>query len=234
MVDWHWIWSTNFGDPLRVDKRSPGVSDRQIQMNPQAAMDLGLEDGDYVYVDANPADRPYRGWKPGDAAYHAYRCMVRVKFNGALPYTFTILKHTGWIATPRTVKAHESRADGRALAQDTGYQASYRYGSHQSITRNWLMPMHQTDGLFHKKAGAMGLRLRLRRRQPRGQHRAEGDPDQDHQGRAGRPRWAGACGRPAHGLHTRARERRPSKAYLARRADRRSRKASSWTHTGSP
>jgi len=157
VVDWHWIWSTNFGDPLRVDKRAPGVSDRQIQMNPQAAMDLGLEDGDYVYVDANSADRPYVGWKPTDAAYHAYRCMVRVKFNPALPYSFTILKHTGWIATPRTVKAHESREDGRALAEGTGYQASYRYGSHQSITRNWLMPMHQTDGLFHKKAGAMAF-----------------------------------------------------------------------------
>ena len=157
VVDWNWIWSTNFGDPLRVEKRSPGVADRQIQMNPQAAMDQGLEDGDYVYVDANPADRPYRGWKPDDPAYHAYRCMVRVKFNPGLPYGFTIMKHTGWIATPRTVKAHETRIDGRALAEDTGYQASYRYGSHQSITRGWLMPMHQTDNLFHKKVGGMGF-----------------------------------------------------------------------------
>ncbi len=157
VVDWHWIWSTNFGDPLRTDKRAPGVSDRQIQMNPQAARDQGLENGDYVYVDANSADRPYIGWKPGDDAYHAYRCMVRVKYNPGLPYGFTILKHTGWIATPRTVRAHESRADGRALAAETGYQASYRYGSHQSITRNWLMPMHQTDSLFHKKVGGMGF-----------------------------------------------------------------------------
>ena len=83
--------------------------------------------------------------------------MVRVKINGGLPYNFTILKHTGWIATPRTVKAHESRDDGRALAEGTGYQASYRYGSHQSITRGWLPPMHQTDDLFHKKAGAMAF-----------------------------------------------------------------------------
>jgi nitrate reductase alpha subunit len=67
----------------------------------------------------------------------------------------TIMKHTGWIATERTVKAHKQRPDGRALAADTGYQASYRYGSHQSITRSWLMPMHQTDSLFHKDTGAM-------------------------------------------------------------------------------
>ncbi len=54
-------------------------------------------------------------------------------------------------------KGWKQWADGRALAADTGYQASYRYGSHQSITRNWMMPMHQTDTLFHKKTGAMGF-----------------------------------------------------------------------------
>jgi nitrate reductase alpha subunit len=156
-VDWHNTWSSNFGDPLRMDKRLPNSSDREIMVNPQAAKDLGLDDGDYVYVDANPADRPYVGWNPRDEKYKAYRCMVRIKYNPALPYYFTIMKHTGWIATERTVRAHESRPDGRALAADTGYQASYRYGSHQSITRGWLPPMHQTDSLFHKRAGSMSF-----------------------------------------------------------------------------
>ena len=157
-VDWHWIWSDNFGDPHRTDKRAPGVADRQIQMNPQAAKDQGINEGDYVYVDANDQDRPYIGWKDDDGPRHkAFRCLVRVKFNPGLPYNFTIMKHTGWIATERSVKAHETRPDGRALAADTGYQASYRYGSHQSITRNWMMPMHQTDTLFHKQTGAMGF-----------------------------------------------------------------------------
>lgn len=157
-VDWHWIWSDNFGDPHRTDKRSPGVADRQIQINPQAARDAGLNEGDYVWVDANEVDRPYIGWKEDKGPRHkAFRCMVRVKFNPGLPYNFTIMKHTGWIASERSVKAHESRADGRALAADTGYQASYRYGSHQSITRNWMMPMHQTDTLFHKRTGVMGF-----------------------------------------------------------------------------
>ncbi len=157
-VDWHWIWSDDFGDPHRTDKRAPGVADRQIQMNPQAAKDLGLNHGDYVYVDANELDRPYIGWRDDSGPRHkAFRCMVRVKINPGLPYNFTILKHTGWIATERSVKAHETRPDGRALAAGTGYQASYRYGSHQSITRNWMMPMHQTDTLFHKKTGGMGF-----------------------------------------------------------------------------
>lgn len=156
-VDWHWIWSSNFGDPHRKDKRAPGVGDRQIQMNPQAARDIGLDDGDYVYVDANPQDRPFEGVDLEDPRSKAFRCMVRLKVNPSLPYEMTIMKHTGWIATERTVKAHETRPDGRALAADTGYQASYRYGSHQSITRSWLMPMHQTDTLFHKKTGSMGF-----------------------------------------------------------------------------
>lgn len=158
-VDWQWVYSCNHGDPYRKDKRLPGVGDRQIQMNPQAAADLGLNEGDYVYVDANPQDRPYRGFDKDEGSFRhrAYRCMVRLKVNASLPYHFTIMKHTGWIATERTVKAAESRADGRALSGDTGYQASYRYGSHQSITRGWLPPMHQTDSLFHKKTGSMAF-----------------------------------------------------------------------------
>lgn len=157
-VDWHWIWSDSFGDPHRTDKRAPGVGDRQIHINPQAAKDLGLAAGDYVWVDANELDRPYFGWKADQGPRHkAFRCMVRVVLHPGLPYNFTIMKHTGWIASERTVKAHETRPDGRALAAGTGYQASYRYGSHQSITRNWLMPMHQTDTLFHKKTGSMAF-----------------------------------------------------------------------------
>ncbi len=157
-VDWHWIWSDSFGDPHRTDKRAPGVSDRQIQMNPAAAEALGLKEGDYVFVDANELDRPYIGWKDDAGPRHkAFRCLVRVVVSAGLPFNFTIMKHTGWIATERSVKAHETRADGRALAADTGYQASYRYGSHQSITRNWMMPMHQTDTLFHKKTGSMAF-----------------------------------------------------------------------------
>ena len=83
--------------------------------------------------------------------------MVRVKYNAALPPGFTIMKHTGWMASERTVRAGENREDGRAYSEQTGYQASYRYGSHQSITRAWMMPMHQTDSLFHKKVGGMGF-----------------------------------------------------------------------------
>ena len=53
------------------------------------------------------------------------------------------------------MRAHESRPDGLALSEGTGYQANLRYGSQQSVTRDWSMPMHQTDNLFHKAKDAM-------------------------------------------------------------------------------
>ena len=150
-VDWHAIWDSNFGDPYRKDKRMPGVGEHQLHINPEAAKDLDIEDGDYVFVDANPADRPYLGWSEDDPFYKVARLMLRAKFNPAYPYNVIMIKHSPSMATERSVKAHEARPDGRAVSEDTGYQANLRYGSHQSLTRDWAMPMHQTDTLFHKK-----------------------------------------------------------------------------------
>ena len=149
-VDWHMLYDSNFGDPYRLDKRAPCVGEHQLHINPQAARDLGINDGDYVYVDANPADRPYIGAKPGEFFYRVSRCMLRVKYNHAYPYNIVMMKHAPFIATEKSVRAHETRPDGRALSENTGYQANLRYGSQQSVTRNWHMPMHQTDNLFHK------------------------------------------------------------------------------------
>jgi nitrate reductase alpha subunit len=148
--DWNLIWDSNFGDPLRKDKRAPGVGEHQLHINPQTAKEMDINDGDYVWVDANPADRPYIGWKKDDPFYKVARCMVRARYNPAYPPGVVMMKHAPFIATERSVKAHETRADGRALSAETGYQANFRYGSQQSITRDWFMPMHQTDTLFHK------------------------------------------------------------------------------------
>ena len=149
-VDWHMLYDSNFGDPYRLDRRAPSVGEHQLHINPAAARDLAINDGDYVYVDANPADRPYLDAKPDDPFYRVARCMLRVKYNHAYPYNIVMMKHAPFIATERSVKAHETRPDGRALSENTGYQANLRYGSQQSVTRNWHMPMHQTDSLFHK------------------------------------------------------------------------------------
>lgn len=157
VTDWNLIWDSNFGDPYRADKRSPGIGEHQLHINPQAAKDLGINDGDYVYVDANPMDRPYLGWKPSDPFYRVARLMLRTKYNPAYPYNVVMMKHAPFIATERSVKAHETRSDGRALSAGTGYQSNLRYGSQQSLTRNWHMPMHQTDSLFHKSKVYMGF-----------------------------------------------------------------------------
>jgi nitrate reductase alpha subunit len=155
-VDWHLMHDSNFGDAYRLDKRLPTVGEHQIHMNPQAARDLGLKDGDYVYVDANPADRPYLGATPSDPFYKVARCMLRVTYNAAYPYHVVMMKHGTFIATEKTVKAQQTRPDGMALTED-GYLANFRFGSQQSINRNWHMPMHQTDTLFHKSKVFMGF-----------------------------------------------------------------------------
>ncbi len=153
-VPWHQMYDSNFGTPWRVDKRSPGAGEHQMHISPAAARDLGIQDGDYVWVDANPADRPYYGARPEDPFYKVARCMVRAVYNPSYPYHIVMMKHAPYIATERSVRAHETRPDGQAISEDTGYRANFRYGSHQSLTRNWHMPMHQTDNLFHKAKAA--------------------------------------------------------------------------------
>jgi nitrate reductase / nitrite oxidoreductase, alpha subunit len=149
-VDWHNIWDSNFGDPYRRDQRLPFFGDHQLHINPEDARELGLVNGDYVYVDSNPEDRPFRGWQQRPELAKVARLMVRVTFNTSYPRGVVMTKHAPYIATEKTVHAHETRPDRRARSEDTGYQANLRYGSQQSCTRNWLMPMHQTDTLFHK------------------------------------------------------------------------------------
>jgi nitrate reductase alpha subunit len=150
VTDWMVLFAGNFTDPHRVDKRLPSLGDQQLHMNPDDAKELGLADGDYVYVDANPDDRPYLGAKPDDPFYKVARLMLRVKYNPAYPRGTVMTKHGTFIATERSVRGHETRPDGRAVSADTGYQSNFRYGSQQSVTRDWAMPMHQTDTLFHK------------------------------------------------------------------------------------
>ncbi len=156
VTDWHWIWNSNFGDPQRTEKRMPGVGDAQLHLNPVDARGLGLENGDWVWIDANPADRPYVGASEDDPFYEAARLMARVSYNPSYPPGVTMIKHAFYMATPRTIAAAKQRPDGRALA-DTGYQSSFRHGSQQSLTRGWAPPLHQTDSLFHKRAAGMGF-----------------------------------------------------------------------------
>lgn len=151
VCDWNLIWDSNFGDPSRSDKRTPGVGEHQIHINPEDAKALGINDGDYVYVDANPEDRPYVGWRSEDFFYKVSRCMLRARYNPAYPRGVVMIKHGPFMATHKSVRAHETRADHLARAEDTGYQANLRYGSQQSLTRAWLQPTMMTDSLVRKE-----------------------------------------------------------------------------------
>lgn len=47
-----------FGDLHRHDKRSPFVTEGYVDMNPLDAMELNIQDGDYVWIDPDPRTDP--------------------------------------------------------------------------------------------------------------------------------------------------------------------------------
>jgi nitrate reductase alpha subunit len=140
-----------FGDVYRHDKRMPSITEGYVDINPLDGRELNLNEGDYVYIDADPEDRPFRGWKEGTDAYKLSRLMLRVRFYPGTPRGITRTWHNMYGATYGSMKGHEEREDGLAKSPDTNYQAMYRYGSHQSATRAWLKPTLMTESLVHKE-----------------------------------------------------------------------------------
>ena len=147
------VWFGPFGDPYRKDRRKPWVGEGYVDINPEDAKALGIEDGDYVWVDADPADRPYHGEKKeGSEEYRLARLMLRARYYLGVPPTVSRSWFHMYGATYGSVKGHLENADGLARNPRTGYQAMYRFGSHQSATRSWLKPTLMTDSLVRKDA----------------------------------------------------------------------------------
>ncbi|MDP2645554.1 MAG: molybdopterin-dependent oxidoreductase [Desulfobacterales bacterium] len=144
------VWFGPYGDVYRRDKRAPFVMEMYLDINPADAKGLGVEDGDYIYIDADPDDRPYKGWKKEDPNYKVARLLCRARYYPGTPRGVTRMWHNNYCATIGSVKGHETRQDGLAKNPDTNYQAMFRYGSHQSTTRAWLRPTLMTDSLVHK------------------------------------------------------------------------------------
>jgi len=142
-----------FGDMYRRDKRMPASGEMYVDINPRDAQAMGIADGDYVWIDGDPKELPFRGWndRKRKAEYKVARCMARARYYPGTPSGITRMWFNGYMATPGTVKAHETRADGLAKNEETRYQALFRYGGHQSLTRSWLKPTHQTAGLITRK-----------------------------------------------------------------------------------
>jgi len=151
------VWFGPFGDVYRHDKRMPSVVEGYVDINPLDAKALGVEDGDYVYIDADPDDRPYRGFKKDSEEYKVARLMLRARYYPGTPRGVTRTWHNMYGSTFGSVKGQESRADGLAKNPETNYQSMYRYGSHQSATRAWLRPTQMTETLVHKTMFGDGI-----------------------------------------------------------------------------
>ncbi len=144
------IWFGPFGDMLRRDKRMPFVTEAYIDINPLDAKGLKIEDGDYVFVDADPHDRPFKGWQNYPEGYEVARLLVRARYYSGTPRGVTRMWHNMYSASFGTVLGQKNNPTGLAKSQTTGYQSLFRGGSHQSCTRGWLKPTWMTDSLYVK------------------------------------------------------------------------------------
>ena len=144
------LWWGPFGDIYRHDKRKPSSGEGFADINPIDAKKYGIDEGDYMWVDADPADRPYRGWKEGTTDYEMSRMKVRAKYYGGISPGTIRMYMNAYGATYGSVEGQKTRADGLAKNPRTNYQAMMRTGSHQSCTRAWLAPTLMTDSMTHK------------------------------------------------------------------------------------
>lgn len=144
------VWFGPFTDVYRQEPRQPWVAEGYVDINPLDAKARGIQEGDYVWIDADPEDRPYRGWSPADPEYKVSRLMCRARYYNGIPRGVLRMWYNMFQASRGTVEAHESRPDGLAKNPRSSYQAMFRYGGHQSTTRAWLRPTLLTDSVVRK------------------------------------------------------------------------------------
>ncbi len=141
-----------FTDMYRRDPRQPYVGEAYVDINPKDAKQLGIEDGDYVYIDADPHDRPFHGWQDRPEKAQIARLLCRARYYPGTPRGVTRMWHNMYGSSKGTVDAAKNRPDHLAKSEETGYQSLFRQGSHQSCTRGFIKPTHMTDSLVRKNA----------------------------------------------------------------------------------
>jgi len=144
------IWFGPFGDMHRHDRRTPFITEMYVDINPADGQELGVEDGDYVWIDADPADRPFRGWQRRPKEYAFARLLVRARYYPGTPRGVTRMWHNAYGTTPGSFRGAMENPTGLAKSPTTGYQSMFRGGSHQSCTRGYLKPTLMTDSLVVK------------------------------------------------------------------------------------
>jgi nitrate reductase / nitrite oxidoreductase, alpha subunit len=146
-----------FGDLYRHDKRSPFVTEGYVDINPSDAREMGVQDGDYIWIDPDPEDRPFRGWQKNKRDFAFARLLCRARYYPGTPRGVTRMWFNMYGATPGSMEGQKARADGLAKNPSTNYQAMFRSGSHQSATRGWLKPTWMTDSLVRKGLFGQGI-----------------------------------------------------------------------------
>lgn len=144
------VWFGPFGDMMRHDRRAPYITEGYIEVHPDDARSVGVNDGDYVWIDADPEDRPFRGWQDRPEEMKFSRLLCRLRYYPGTPPGVTRMFYNMYGATPGSVKGAEENPTGLARNPLTGYQAMFRSGSHQSATRAWLKPTLMTDTMIRK------------------------------------------------------------------------------------
>jgi nitrate reductase alpha subunit len=109
-----------YGDFYRHDKRKPWVSEGYIDLNPEDAKELGVEDGDYVWCDGDPQDRPFVGHADRPDDYRVTRWLVRVRYYPSIARGIGRAWFHFYIGTHGSVEGHETRADGLAKNRARG------------------------------------------------------------------------------------------------------------------
>lgn len=141
-----------FGDLYRRDRRMPFVTEGYVDINPRDARELGIEDGDYVWIQGNPDEMPFRGWQKDADFAEVARLVLRARYYPGTPRGVLRTFHNMYGSTIGSVRGARTRPDGLAKNPDTGYQSMYRTGSHQSTTRAWLKPTLMTDSLTRRNS----------------------------------------------------------------------------------
>ncbi|HSK16231.1 MAG TPA: molybdopterin-dependent oxidoreductase [Gaiellaceae bacterium] len=148
--DWIAMLFGPFGDPYRRDSRAPWTGEAYMEMNPADAEELGLADGDYAWLDADPDDRPYRNAAEDDELAEIARVVMRVRTFSGMPPGVIRTWFNMYAATPGTVAAQKAEEGAPAVNPETRYVALFRSGSHQSATRAYLRPTQMTDSMVRK------------------------------------------------------------------------------------
>ncbi len=120
------VWFGPFGDVYRHDKRKPFVCEGYVDINPLDAKELGIEDGDYVHIDSDPSDRPYRNAKPGTLQFKTARLLCRARYCWGTPRGVARMWYNMFGAALGSVKGHVTRPDGLAKNPETNFHRHYR------------------------------------------------------------------------------------------------------------